>query len=327
MAALRFSGRSRSDRWIEPTRSNASPARRFARRVAPLHDASQARSGASHEVWFPSALAGHAVLARRASSGHPASALGGLAFNPSELTPGLSPRPCGFSCRAPALPLRAPPAVGHSPRDSSSAAFRAHSGLVVAWPVPSSDPPDLDLPVRVRFSAPEFPAALLGFSPFAVLLLPAGVGPLPAHEPTCRFARLHRDNFRRGTGFPFRFDHAGRGGRSQGLAAAPGLWPRGQAVPVTSHGGRCAPTADRVTGLDCPGFLSVPLSGMPDVFSDGLNRLRRARAVTSPCGPPVPGIRFRTLSAHGLSIATRGNALYRRNRRRASLLAMCPSAS
>lgn len=141
---------------------DASPARRFARRVAPLHDASQARSGASHEVWFPSTLASHAVQPDVPSRAIP---LRRWAAWVNRLDrPGPLASPLRFSCRAPAagpncparsaLRLRAPPAVGHSPRDSS-AVRRTGPTSGLSWPgrFLRAIVPDLDLPVRVRLCA------------------------------------------------------------------------------------------------------------------------------------------------------------------------------
>lgn len=231
VAALRFSVRHQPDGLdrADPA-CDASPARRFARRTVPLHDALQARSGASHEVWFPSAHAGHAVLARRASSGHPASALGGLVRSEvvepkriaSPLRFLLAMRPpretmqafrASTLCVSAACLTRAPPAAGHSPRDSSAVRRTGPTRPGLSWPGRSFR---ASSQLRTCRSRPSKAAPVTSGGAHGILTL-RSVAPaarvlraLPPHEPTCRFANLHRDNFRRGIRFPVRFDRANR---------------------------------------------------------------------------------------------------------------------
>jgi len=90
-------------------------------------------------------------------------------------------------------------------------------------------------------------AALLGFLPFAVLLLPAGLGTSPSLTPHLPFPERPSRSIFIGRSAAFGMSTRpwrSRNGRSRTFSAAPGICPRGQSVPV----GACR------AGRDCLGL-------------------------------------------------------------------------
>jgi hypothetical protein len=179
---------------------------------------------------------------------------------------GTGTRPCGFppapaatTAVSPVVSGRAPVRTGHAPPLLHGRCSATRASRRTAWPV-----------------CPAFaaPAALLGFSPFAALLPPAGVAAFPPLGPTCRFPGHMSRRFLRCDGLvgpSGRLPPEGEGDRRPRVTGR-GSWASSpQAVRSVAHAARAA-AADAALDFASLGSSVVAVMSRVTSYETGFHR-------------------------------------------------------